>query len=77
MDSDNIKELQELNQRVTEMAAQALREGTDISDHTDFQDIMKELMEKDEDGLMALLGMALDEAGDDLPEWISEGLDDN
>jgi hypothetical protein len=68
-----MKDINEIDTRVTNMSNRAHKNGTLLSDDPGFKELVESLMEANHDDLMVLLGAAMSEA-DTLPTWLTEGL---
>jgi anaerobic glycerol-3-phosphate dehydrogenase len=68
-----MKDINEIDARVTNMSNRAHENGTLLSDDPEFKELVEALMEANQDDLMVLLGAAITET-DALPNWLTEGL---
>ncbi len=80
-DQKKLDQINELHERVGEWSDRAKQNGTDQSyeqlmEDGEFQGLIHELMDQDMDSLMLLLGKAITENPDTMPDWMDEALQD-
>lgn len=67
-------DIEQVDQRVVAMSERAHAQGILISQDPEFPELVKLLLEAEEDDLMVLLGSAIAE-NNNQPEWLDQELD--